>query len=642
MKLRFLQNMSKRQRTIICISTGIVLALFVTLYLLLPVIAKQAIRSKIAKVEQERQVNIDMDQLRIAHFSIFGTFDIRIKQLQVQDKKATEPFVQIDQMRTKVQAWKGFRRTLILKNFEANTIQLCAIKRDGYCNYNFTKGRKNGKKVERNYQRLVTTLIHKANDYCPKQLSINTLDAHTDIDSLQVRYLFNELAIHNGKANGTVSIQQQGEKPENWTLSGLLNNKKQQYEGTIVRQGGDTTLGSLPFLRSFEKLDVQLHEAHGKFSLLKSDKKHTTCTLSGNLKKLQCQHHYLADVPVRIDAVGGELQLNINAKSIIIDSTSTISLNDAKLHPYLCFSNDKSKHIIFKINEKDRDAEPLFASLPSDLFQIIPNLKVTGKMDFNCLLDCDFGQLDSLKFDFNLINRQRSLRIVEGLGEITRFNDQFEYTFYDHGEPIRTLWIGPNNPYFCASYEIPELLKQAILASEDGAFFVHNGFCKSAMQQAIIDDIKAGKMRRGGSTITMQLIKNLFLSRKKVLTRKFEEMLLVWMIEDQHLISKDRMFEIYVNIIEWAPGVIGIGEASEFYFHKRPSQLTMPECIYLASLIRAPKHYASTLNPDGTITDTKRAELEFVADRMVIREFMTERQRANFDSNVKTVIRSGN
>ena len=333
----------------------------------------------------------------------------------------------------------------------------------------------------------------------------------------------------------------------------------------------------------FEKLDVQMHEARGCFTLLKSNKKHTDCQLSGTIHRLHCQHHYIADVPVQIDSVGASLKLSVYPQTIEVDSSSVVKLNRAALHPYIRFTNDTSKHILFKINERDREAEPLFASLPSDLFQILPNMSFTGKMDFNCLLDCDFGNLDSLKFDFNFVNKGRSLHISEGLGEITRFNDQFEYTFYDHGEPIRSLWIGPNNPYFCPSYEIPELLKQSILASEDGAFFVHNGFSKSSMRQALVDDLKAGKMRRGGSTITMQLVKNLFLNRKKVLTRKFEEILLVWMIEDQHLISKERMFEIYVNIVEWAPGVIGIGEASEFYFHKRPYELTMPESFYCRS-----------------------------------------------------------
>lgn len=635
----FFQNISAKQRKIIIIASSFLIIALTVIYLLVPIFAKQVIERKIAHIEQKRQVNIDFDQLHIAHFSIFGIFDIHLKNLSIQDQKSKIPFLQSDQLRAKVQVWKGVKRTLILKDLEVGLMSIHAIKQNGRCNYAFLKSKSEGFSDGHNYQKSINNLLGRMSDFYPTNMEISQISIVTDFDSSHVHYGITDLGIRNGKGAGKAVIQEHGSSQESWRLTCAYDKKKHQYSGSLVRDGGISTLGAIPFLRIFEELDVKLHDVQGKFSILKSDKKHTECTLSGSIHGLQCQHRYLADVPVRIDSVGADLDISVLAKSIILDSSSTIKLNRAALHPYIRFNNDHSQQILFRIREQDRNAEPLFASLPSDLFQVLPDMKFAGRMDFNCLFDCDFGNLDSLRFDFNLINKQRSLHITEGLGEITRFNDSFEYTFYDHGEPIRTLIVGPENPYFCPSYAIPDILKQAILASEDGAFFVHNGFSKSAMRQAIVDDLKAGKMRRGGSTITMQLVKNLFLSRKKVLTRKFEEMLLVWMIEDQHLISKDRMFEIYVNIIEWAPGIIGIGEAAEFYFHKRPNELTMPECIYLATLIRAPKHYAGTLNPDGTLTDVKRSELEFVADRMVIREFMTEGQRATFDANIRTVLR---
>lgn len=635
---RFNIRITPKTRTVLLIASSILVAAIIALYLSSPLIAKRTIRQKVKEVEQERNVTISIGNLSVKPTSNFGTFNIRIEDLVVRDNKAQEVFLQSPSLSTKVQALKAFKRATILRSLESDQIDIHLVRQGERTNYAFLKS-KSGGKVESNYQKRLTGILEKIGDISPEQLRVSTLTVITDIDSTHVRYDLRGLNLRGGKGTGKMSIQQQGESAEQWTIACAIDSKRQTYDGVLERTGADTLTGALPFLTHLNKFDVQLHRVHGKFTVGERNKKSTHCTLTGNIRNLQCQHHYLADEPIRIDSLGGDLNLIVRAKSIALDSTSTIRLNRATLHPHIEYVNDKSKHIILKINETDRDAEPLFASLPDRLFQIIPHMKIEGKMDFSCLLDCDFGNLDSLKFDFNFRNRERSVRITEGLGEITRFNEQFEYTFYDHGEPVRNLWVGPNNPYFCPSYQIPDLLKQAILASEDGAFFVHNGFCKSAMQQALIDDIKAGKMRRGGSTITMQLVKNLFLNRKKVLTRKFEEMLLVWMIEDQHLISKERMFEIYVNIIEWAPGVIGIGEASEFYFHKRPHELTMPECIYLATLIRAPKHYASTLNADGSITDVKREELEFVADRMVIREFMTEAQRSVFDANVKTVIR---
>lgn len=635
----FFRNITPKQQKCLKIALGVLLLLVLVGNLLIPVVAKKVIRDKVAELEKERGVVLTIGQMKIAKYSMLGTFDLRFKDLEVKDKKARESFTKIRRLGTKVQVWKGFKRTMIIKNLDVYDMYVHAVKRDQYCNYNFLHTTTNGKKSERNYQKQVDGWVSRLADFSPRHFFADHINVITDLDTTRVRYTFENLSLENGKGGGSLVIQKNTERHCHWKLSGTLDKKKQTYEGRLVCADGRDAVGDIPFLKSFKQMELGFHEASGRFSLVNVGKKRTECVLSGSIRNLQCQHHYLADVPVCIDSVGGRICLNIYPKAIEVDSASTVSLNRATLHPYCRVSKNKSTRVVFKIDERNRDAEPLFASLPAELFQVLPQLKVRGRIDFNCMFDCDFGIVDSLKFDFNIVNRNRSFAVTEGLGEITRFNDQFEYTFYDNGEPVRNLWVGPNNPYFCPYAQIPELLKQAILASEDGAFFQHRGFIKSSMQSALVSDIKAGRMRRGGSTISMQLVKNLYLNRKKVLTRKFEEMALVWMIEDQRMMSKERMFEIYVNIVEWAPGVIGIGEAADFYFHKRPSELTMPECIYLASLIRAPKHYASTLNADGSITDVKRSELEFVADRMVVREFMTEAQRAVFDSNVKTVIR---
>ena len=78
----------------------------------------------------------------------------------------------------------------------------------------------------------------------------------------------------------------------------------------------------------------------------------------------------------------------------------------------------------------------------------------------------------------------------------------------------------------------------------------------------------------------MQLVKNVFLSRKKTIARKAEEALIVWLIENNNLTSKERMFEVYLNIIELGPGIYGVGEASRFYFNKKPAELTLSESIF--------------------------------------------------------------
>jgi hypothetical protein len=99
----------------------------------------------------------------------------------------------------------------------------------------------------------------------------------------------------------------------------------------------------------------------------------------------------------------------------------------------------------------------------------------------------------------------------------------------------------------------------------------------------------------------MQLVKNAFLSRNKTLSRKIEEILIVWLIENNRIMSKNRMLEVYFNIIEWGRGIYGIGEAARYYFGKDPSDLSIGEAIFLASIVPNPKAGLYAFQADGTL-----------------------------------------
>ena len=164
----------------------------------------------------------------------------------------------------------------------------------------------------------------------------------------------------------------------------------------------------------------------------------------------------------------------------------------------------------------------------------------------------------------------------------------FEYTFTDNDGNKKTIVVGERNPRFTPVSLVPDHLIWAIVVSEDAGFFVHPGIDFQELDAAVKDNIKNHKMR-GGSTIPQQLAKNLFLNRDKTLLRKFREVLLA--IELDATLSKERLLEIYLNIIEWAPGIFGISHAAEYYFGKDPLELTPLESAYLASVIPGPSKY---------------------------------------------------
>ncbi|MCI0673941.1 MAG: transglycosylase domain-containing protein [Myxococcaceae bacterium] len=152
----------------------------------------------------------------------------------------------------------------------------------------------------------------------------------------------------------------------------------------------------------------------------------------------------------------------------------------------------------------------------------------------------------------------------------------------------RPMKVGPENPAFVPLTEVPPLLVRAVLLSEDAGFFGHRGFDFDSLADNLFTPEEDGPVR-GGSTLTQQLAKNLFLSREKTFARKVREALLTLALEAS--LPKERMLEIYFNIIEWGPGLYGLGEASWHYFGKPPSSLTVKEMVFLATIIPGPLRY---------------------------------------------------
>jgi monofunctional biosynthetic peptidoglycan transglycosylase len=132
----------------------------------------------------------------------------------------------------------------------------------------------------------------------------------------------------------------------------------------------------------------------------------------------------------------------------------------------------------------------------------------------------------------------------------------------------------------------PNLLKQTVRISEDAAFYQHKGIDYYELKEALKKNLKTGKSARGGSTITQQLAKNLFLSTEKSYYRKLKEFFIAKKLE-KHL-SKNRIFHLYLNVIELGNGIFGVEAASEHYFKKPVDQLNLVEIVRLVSVIPKP------------------------------------------------------
>ena len=141
--------------------------------------------------------------------------------------------------------------------------------------------------------------------------------------------------------------------------------------------------------------------------------------------------------------------------------------------------------------------------------------------------------------------------------------------------------------------KISPYLVKAVLIAEDDKFWRHEGFDYEAIQKALEKDLKAKKFKFGGSTITQQLARNLYLSPEKSMLRKISEAIITWRMEQT--LSKKRILELYLNVVEWGDGIFGAEAASRHYYGKPSSELTPEEAARLASVLPNPRKY----NPLG-------------------------------------------
>lgn len=152
---------------------------------------------------------------------------------------------------------------------------------------------------------------------------------------------------------------------------------------------------------------------------------------------------------------------------------------------------------------------------------------------------------------------------------------------HDPEAQLQHVWI--------SYYQISDHLKRAVIATEDARFLQHQGFDYRAIEIAWKKNLKQRKLAAGGSTISQQLAKNMFLSSKKTVGRKLQETLITIMLEK--FMTKQRILEIYLNMIEWGNGVFGIEAAAHYYFGVSATALTPKQSAWLASIISNPRFY---------------------------------------------------
>jgi len=176
--------------------------------------------------------------------------------------------------------------------------------------------------------------------------------------------------------------------------------------------------------------------------------------------------------------------------------------------------------------------------------------------------------------------------------------------------------------------DLPIMLRRAVVASEDAAFYSHQGIDFHELKESLKKNLRAGRKARGGSTITMQLARNLFLSPRKSLLRKLREMLIARRLEAT--LSKQRILHLYLNIVELGRGVFGFPAAARHFFARPLAALTPTQILRLVAVLPKPLRVTPLSN-----SRYLKWRVRLVADRMLKRGHLTPAQRARIESQLQ-------
>jgi len=400
--------------------------------------------------------------------------------------------------------------------------------------------------------------------------------------------------IDGGDLKSTIDVNN---NESTWHVNGYVNPGSKELSFTAYADGKKL---ELPYLNnklhakiSFDTLQTELKNA--KYS--GDDYK---ISGSWSVKNMLINQPRIASNDIIVQSAKLDADILVGPNFIALDSTSTAYLKNAQIHPFVKYTLGKNKIYELKLSAEEQDAQGVLDAFPQGLFESLEGLKVQGKVKYNLNFYLDTKVPDSVRFSSTLT--PVDFKIVQwGKTNLQKINSPFVYTPYEYGKPMRDITIGPSNPNFTPLSSISKNFINAVLTAEDPSFFTHNGFVEESIRKSIAVNFKEKKFKRGGSTISMQLVKNVYLSRQKTLARKAEEILIVWLIEHNHLVSKQRMLEVYFNIMELGQNIYGIGEASRYYFGKQPADLTIGDGLFLASIVPKPKASMYKFMADGSL-----------------------------------------
>lgn len=265
--------------------------------------------------------------------------------------------------------------------------------------------------------------------------------------------------------------------------------------------------------------------------------------------------------------------------------------------------------------------QQMLQAIPPALAPKLQGFKLAGNFATDVSFSIDWADLEATTLGGSVgIFACKPKEAPEAM-DAKRLLEEFEHFVEVEQDNWISFVVGPSNPDYVPLADVSPHVINSFMTTEDSGFFKHRGFIVREFRSALVRNLEEGYFKYGASSITMQLVKNVLLYREKTLSRKLQELFLTWYIETQ--IPKDRILEIYVNVIEFGPGIYGVGPAARHYFGKHPRDLNPVEAAFFSSILPSPKRRYMQYC-EGQLNRWGDAKVQRIIKKMRERDRLTE------------------
>ena len=586
------------------------------LYFLRDTILNQTIANLKSKMELEYNSNLTVKKASFEGFSGLSLTEITLTP------KNADTLISIKNLTTSINIWKLLAGelqvgTLGIKNGFVQLVQKGDVKNfAAFLKKDNSESVNNSKK---DYAEIANRIISKVLNLVPTDMKVENLVLKLDDNGKKATIKIDKLILQNKKLETSLNIQTNS-FAQRWKIKGVADPRDQKADIRFFNL--DTGAIRVPYLDERYNLISSFDSIRLKIDNISQTGNQLHIDGFTSIANLKINHPRIAKKDIIIKNARFDYRFLLGSDFISIDSSSTVQLNKIKFHPYIAYETIEDTVYKLKVVLPKTNAQDFINSLPKGLFTNFQGMEAKGTFDYILNFKYNKNKPRDLVFDSKL--KKENLKITKyGKANLNKLNNEFIYRAIIKDVLQRPILVGNANPNFTPLDQISPYLQKSVLTTEDPSFFSHRGFINEAFKQSIIKNIKTKKFSRGASTISMQLVKNVFLTREKTLSRKLEEILLVYLLENNRIASKERMLEVYFNVIEWGPNIYGIGEAAQFYFQKSPKDLTLKECLFLATIVPKPKKFMWQFDKEGNLKSYAAQQQKFISNLMLRRGLLT-------------------